>query len=149
MIKQLFTTRKFYQFKDGKFIKIDPLFIAFLFAIIIATFGLETSVKYGFQFSLREFIFFLPILGLTGLYLYKFFNPAIAVEDIPDDWSKLDYLSSQLDDLSVEETKLREKLNEKFKVHFGVSYDQGIHKWYNKFQPWLIPFSVFIIVIIF
>ena len=148
MIKQLFTTRKFYQFKDGKFLKIDPLFIAFLLANVIAAFGVETSVKFGFEYTLREFLFFLPLLALTTLYIYKFFNPSIAVEDIPDDWSKLDYLSHQ-DDLTIQETKLRDTLNAKFKAHFCVSYDEGIHKWYNKFQPWLIPLFVFMILIIF
>tara|TARA_Y100001963_G_C6740216_1_gene428551 strand:- start:274 stop:723 length:450 start_codon:yes stop_codon:yes gene_type:complete len=149
MIKQLFTKRKFYQFKDGKFLKIDPLFVAFLIAINIATFGLQNSVKYGFEYTFFEVIFFLPFLILAGIYLYKFLNPDIAVEDISDYWSKLDYLSNQLDDLSIEETKLRDKLNDKFKDHFGVSYDEGIQKWYNKFQPWLIPISTLIIATLF
>ncbi len=146
IINQIFNRKVFRQIGDAV-IFIDLLFASFLLAIAIAGTGLLNAVKYGFQYSFFEFLFFIPFISLVVLFVIKWHNPKTDWEDL-DRWSKLNYLKS-LKSINDTQLKIMEELSEEFIFKYGLSIEQVKMKWYNRFQPFILLIEVLLLYFIF
>tara|TARA_B100000378_G_scaffold217927_1_gene181161 strand:- start:4146 stop:4598 length:453 start_codon:yes stop_codon:yes gene_type:complete len=146
IINQIFN-RKLFKKVGGAVFYIDLLFASFLIAITIAGIGLFNAVKFGFQYSFFEFLFFIPFIVLVALFIEKWHNPKSNWEDL-DDWSMLDYLNGLRTKTGIQKVH-QKSLSKKFVNHFGVSMEYVKSKWYNVFQPWLILPIILILYFIF
>ena len=119
-------------------------------AIAIGEYGLIHAVKYGFQYTLFEFIYFIPFVFLAGYFIFVFYIPGVKWNKVPEAWSQLYYLSKIPESMRNKEMDFEyDFLASDFEYTYKVAWDNRKFKWYNSLQPIIILIEVLIIYLIF
>lgn len=153
IIKALLSKRYVIQFGNGKFLKLELLFIYMLFTSILAGWRYFYEFKHDLEFealdvTVMRLICLLPwLIGISLMLRTLFVQNIKTVFDIPEDWwhTRLLLLAKSFRVKSKEEEELYEELLEDWESVYGVRFDESKFVAFQKWIPALLPVLVILL----
>lgn len=131
----------FKQWSNGKFSKIEILYLAIVASLIPAVYRSGTTVPFGFPDTgveyLWTFLSLVPFVSLFGVIVYLKFKPLyFQLSDIPDKWwiTKLCLSTQWWFTMSLADVFEKHELSKRFENEFGQEFGDIKFHWTHRIQ---------------